>query len=321
MKAEQSIFEAYYQKKPFIDLYESDASDAVDIIIPVIHTNELWKANLLSIYREVPVNRLFIGDGGCIDDSIKIAQEFPRVEVLNHREFKSLGYSIRKLIEEVQTDWFLYLHSDVYLPAGWFEKMKKHKDNYEWFGCLMQHTVMVEYNMDYEHRPWAGTQMGLKKAFEQGIQKIDDDFVYRQEDFVFADIVKKAGYREGKISDTFHYHQTIRKPSPFERKIKSVAISVEMTREEEVRAAVMQIKGLIKYLDPHPGFVTGIMINMNRLEELQEMKWPEFLEWVKETNSAWYDLLIRERKKLKFIQKLKSKAPYIFKLARALRNQ
>lgn len=321
MKAEQSIFEAYYQKHPFIDLYESDSSDAVDIIIPVIHTNELWKANLLSIYREVPVNRLLIGDGGCIDDSIKIAQEFPRVEVLNHREFKSLGYSIRKLIEEVQTDWFLYLHSDVYLPTGWFEKMKKHKDHYEWFGCLMQHTVMVEYNMDYANRPWAGTQMGLKKAFEQGIQKIDDDYVYRQEDFVFSDIVQKAGYREGKISDTFHYHQTIRKPSPFERKINSVAISVEMSREEEVRAAMMQIKGLIKYLDPHPGFVSGIMINMNRLEELQEIKWPEFLEWVKETNSAWYDLLIRERKKLKFIQKLKSKAPYIFKLARVLRNQ
>ncbi len=321
MKAEQSIFKEYYQKHSFIDLYQTDSVDAVDIIIPIIHTNELWKANLFSIYREVPVNRLLIGDGGCIDDSIKIAEEFPRVKVLNHREFKSLGYSIRKLIEEVQTEWFLYLHSDVYLPAGWFEEMKKHKSNYEWFGCLMQHTIMIEYNMDYENRPWAGTQMGLKKAFEDGIKHIDDDYVYRQEDFVFSNIVKKAGYREGKISDTYHYHQTIRKPSPYERKINSVAISVEMSKEEEVRAAMMQIKGLIKYLEPNHGFISGIITNMNRLEELQQIKWSEFLEWVKDTNEAWYELLVRERNKLKFVQKLKSKVPYIFKLARVLRNQ
>ncbi len=60
---------------------------AVDVIIPIIHTNELWRANLKSIYREIPVNRLILGDGGCIDDSIDVAREFPRVQVLDHTKF------------------------------------------------------------------------------------------------------------------------------------------------------------------------------------------------------------------------------------------
>jgi len=295
----KSIFNEYYQQVEFKDLYSSDPTDAVDIIIPVIHTNELWRTNLLSFYREVPIKRLLIGDGGCIDDSIKIAKEFPRVHVLNHHEYKSLGYSIRNMIEHVETDWFIYLHSDVFLPCGWFEVMKKYRGEYEWYGCLMQHTVMVEYNMDYLDRPWAGSQIGLKKAFIEGLNRIDDDYVYRQEDFVFADVVKKAGYREGKITDTFHYHQTIRKQSPYERKIKSVAIDLEIGKEEESRAAIMQIKGLVKYLDPTHGFVMGIAENMERLEELQEMSWPDFLEWVQATNPAWYPLISKGRKKIK----------------------
>lgn len=293
----KSIFQQYYTPPSFVDRYLEDADQAVDVIIPVIHTNELWRANLLSFYREIPVNKLLIGDGGCIDDSMEIAKEFPRVQILNHREYKSLGYSIRKMIESVETDWFIYVHSDAFLPQGWFDAMKKNQPNYEWFGCPMQHTVMVEYDMNYGNRPWAGSQMGLKKAFVEGLKRIDDDYVYRQEDFVFAEIVKKAGFREGKITDTFHYHQTIRKPSRFERKVISVDLQLEIGKEEEARAAIMQIKGLVKYLDPDPGFVSGIVANMDRLEEMQEMKWPEFLSWVQDTNPAWYPLISHEAKK------------------------
>ena len=65
----------------------TDGSRTVDLVIPIIHTNEIWRANLLSIYREVLVNRLILDDGGCIDGSIDVAKEFPRVEVLDHRDF------------------------------------------------------------------------------------------------------------------------------------------------------------------------------------------------------------------------------------------
>ncbi len=285
---ENSIFREYYTEQPFVDRYLEHPERGIDVIIPVIHTNELWEANLFSFYREIPIHTLLIGDGGCIDDSIAIAQRFPRVQVLDHRKYISLGYSIRKLIETVETDWFIYVHSDAYLPKGWFDAMHKHQVDYDWFGCPMRHTILVEYEGDYRNRPWAGSQMGRKQAFENNLKRIDDDYVYRQEDFVFADIVHKAGFKEGKVTDTFHYHQTMRKPTPWSRKVKWVEIDVEMSREEEVRTWTMHAKGIIKYFQPSsPWSIEIVTDSVYELYKLGELDWKEFKKWVKETNPEW----------------------------------
>ena len=195
----ESIFQRYYKPEPLEDRFARDPSGAIDVIIPVLHTNELWHANLISIYRDVPVNRVIISDGGCKDDSIEIARRFPRVTVLDHHEYKSLGFCLRKLIEAVETEWFIYVHSDVYLPEGWFDAMRGHQPTYDWFGCPQRITVQVEYpNVDKmfdEVRPYAGSQMGKKAAFVEGIKKIDDDFVYRQEDYVLGQHSPRASPR------------------------------------------------------------------------------------------------------------------------------
>jgi len=293
-KRPNSIFSEYYADKPFIDRFVAEPTKAVDVIIPVIHTNELWEANLLSFYREIPIHKLLIGDGGCIDDSIRIAEKFPRVQIFDHRNYKSLGYSIRKLIEAVEADWFVYVHSDAYLPFGWFDAMQKHQTEYDWFGCPMQHTIMVEYTCDYGERPWAGSQMGRKKAFESGLGRIDDDYVYRQEDFVFADIVQKAGFKEGKVEDTFHYHQTMHKPTPWGRKVKAVKIDLELSREEEIRTWMMMGKGIIKYLQPSNDFLISVAsISVDCLISNKEMTWGEFQQWIRQTNPVWLPYIRR----------------------------
>ena len=92
---DSSIFRTYYTPQAFSDRYARDPQSAVDVVIPVLHTNELWETNLVSIYREIPVHRLLISDGGCVDDSIEIARKFPRTVVLDHRAVASLGYCIR----------------------------------------------------------------------------------------------------------------------------------------------------------------------------------------------------------------------------------
>jgi hypothetical protein len=301
-----SIFREFYTEQPFVDRFLEHPEKGVDVIIPIIHTNELWKANLFSFYREIPIHTLLIGDGGCIDDSIAIARKFPRVKILDHRNFKSLGYSIRKLIEAIETEWFIYVHSDAYLPPGWFDEMHKHQADYDWFGCPMQNIFMVEFDNDYGERPWAGSQMGRTHAFENGLNRIDDDYVYRQEDFVFADIVSKAGFKEGKITDTFHYHQTMRKPTPWSRKVKKVQIDVEMSREEEVRTWMMQTKGIIKYLQPSsPWLINGATGSLYKLHELGELDWNEFKKWVKETNPVWLPYIQKGLLKMKLLNWLK----------------
>lgn len=287
---EASIFQRYYLLEDFKDRYSQDPSEAIDIIIPIIHTNEMWEANLRSIYREVPVNRLLIGDGGCIDDSIEIAKKYPRVVVFDHKQYKTLGFSIRKLIEEVETEWFAYLHSDVFLPEGWFDGMKKYKDQYDWYGCKMHITTLVECpdeNSITKIRPFAGSQIGRKSAFTPHLSEINDDFVYRQEDYVFQTVVEKGGFKMGYVDDVFHYHQQIHKNSPWARKIKRVAVEMEWSPEELIRASTMQVYGTIKYVKPTSYLASWISLDIAQLMLHHKLNWHELRSWVAKTNPEW----------------------------------
>jgi hypothetical protein len=283
-----SIFGELFAEAPLLDRYTTTgASEGVDVIIPVIHSNEFWENNLKSFYREIPIRTLRIGDAGCIDNTIPVVRSMPRVVVEDHRQFKTLGYSLRKLIDSVDSEWFIYLHSDVYLPDGWFDAMKKHQDHYDWFGCPMHHVVMVDYFGQDEMRPYAGSQMGRKAAFAPGLANIDDDYVYRQEDLVLAELVEKHGFRHGKVKDISHIHQTIHKTSPWARKLKKVYVDVEWSHEEEVRATETQVHGAIKYLRPTPVLAHWIRPDVARLSSYPSFNWKTFLAWIANTNPEW----------------------------------
>jgi hypothetical protein len=290
-----SIFKAYFNPEPFVDRYLNEPETAVDVILPVIHSNELWQANLNSFFREIPINRLLIGDGGCIDDTISIAQKYPRVVVFDHRQLTTLGYSERLLIEAVETEWFIHLHSDVFLPKGWFDIMHKYQDGYDWFGCIERSTIMVEVDSDYGDRPWAGAQFGRKSAFMVGLQEVDDDFIYRQGDWLYRLMIERVGLKEGFVRDTFHYHQTMFRKSPWFRKVTSVRINVEMSPEEKYRTWNMELRGSIKYLDPSmPWAVHEVYSAMQNLLEMKKLDWSELKTWTAQTNRVWIRYVSRQ---------------------------
>jgi hypothetical protein len=294
MSETRSIFARYYADETFIDRYANNGKGAVDVLIPVLYTNELWRKNLTSIYREVPVRRLLLGDAGCKDDTLVIARQFPRVEIFDHSSYNSLGYSIKELIKSVESEWFLYLHSDVYLPDGWFDAMSKHQADYDWFGCPMRITALLEYPLVDKVRPYAGTQMGRKKAFLEGLERIEDDYVYRQEDWVFARIVEDSGYRHGRIEDTFHWHQMMPRHYSDSRRVRTftrVKIDAAMTREEEVYTADTQLRGTVKYLRPDFNQVSGARQNLLDLQKLGAIDLDEFYGWVERTNPDWLPVL------------------------------
>jgi hypothetical protein len=289
---EPSIFERYYRAEPFVDRFATERAQAVDVIIPIIHTNEFWRANLTSIYREIPVNRLILGDGGCIDGSIDVARGFPRVEVLDHRSFTSLGYSIRRLIEATETDWFVYLHSDVYLPEGWFAKMCAQRGNYDWFECEQRITVLADYMLEIPNakRAFSGSQMGRKAAFAKVTSQIDDDYLYRNEDIIIADLLRREGYRYGKATDTFHFHQVMHKPSRWRRKLKRVDVHLDVDRDEDIRANDTYLRGIIKYLKPQDtseDVRDSLRYTIMRLRELGDKSVGEIEDWVRKTNPEW----------------------------------
>lgn len=302
-----SIFKEYYSSQIFFDRYLQDDSKAVDVIIPVFHTNELWRKNLFSIYKEIPVRRLLISDGGVIDDSIVVVKEFPRVEVFNHSQYKTLGKCISELIKSVTSEWFVYLHSDVYLPVGWFDSMIKYQNKFDWYGCPMNITVLVNYRLNELQRPYAGSQLGRKKAFQE-VDIVEDDFVYRQEDFVFNKIVEKAGYKTGKVENTFHYHQVMyRQSKGYDLNVKSVSIETITNKEEILRNKEMQLRGIIKYLNPDDVWSIREFNTYSTLM-LQEglIEFKSFRKWIKITNPNWLEFF-----NLRFISKF-----YILKIYR-----
>lgn len=301
-----SIFAELYNDDVFVDRILSDPAKGVDVIIPVMHTNELWLKNLHAIYREIPVNRLIISDDGCVDDSIDIARKFPRLTVLNHREFKSLGFSLRKLIENVQTEWFVYLHSDVFLAPGWFDHMCAGRSDYDWFESAQRTTVLVEVPLNYgeQFRPASGSQMGRRAAFDSVLPRIDDDFLYRSEDIVLARLINDAGHRYGRVNTTFCHHQLMDKKSMWTRKVDSISVGISRSPEEEAREYETQLYGLLKYLKPDPDDFNRFQIPylITKMIELDKLNYTDFEGWVKTVNPGWWILISQDRNKRRLLR-------------------
>lgn len=307
MASKKSIFKKYYSHETFTDNFLENKDSSIDVIIPVLHSNELWGKNLISMYREIPIRRLLIGDGGCKDNTIEIVKKYPRVTVFDHSKYTSLGFSIKKLIEKVESDWFIYLHSDVYLPKGWFTEMQKNQNRFDWFECNQRITALVEYPLNYDSidRPFSGSQMGKKEIFSSVIKKIDDDFLYRNEDIVFAELLQKQGFRYGRVDSTFHYHQLMLKEGPWERKISSIDFILKKSDAEDFRESDMQVRGIIKYLEPTKSHADMIQIHIAKLLDKDSLDQKKFLNWIQQTNPAWRRLIKQRLRRIKIINTVK----------------
>jgi hypothetical protein len=291
----ESIFQQYYEEhkrfyEPFEDRCETeDNVGMVDVIIPLLHTNELWRANLLSIYRNIPVRRLIIGNAGCSEQALKLLKEFPRVDIYDHVGY-SLGYSIKKMIEEVNTEWFVYLHSDVFIPQHWFDKMASYQDQYDWFECYQKQTYLVEHLADYgpyKTRPGGGSHMGRKEAFLGAIGDIQDDYLYRTEDYAFIDRIQKNGYKYGVVN-TYHYHQIMHRSDSKDREIVDIKLDVKLSKYEEKRTWEMQFWAVIKYFEPTSENLQRLAIfdAIDHLIALEEFNWAKIRPMI-ELRNPW----------------------------------
>lgn len=264
----------------------------VDVVVPIMNTNPFWEQNLHNWYSRIPIGNLILGDGGTTDGSLEIAQKFPRVKILDQKEFKSLGFALRKLFEEVRSPWFIYLHADVTLPPGWFEAMVKNQSKYDWFESNQKNFICFEY-LAIDHgrnefpRAYSGAQMGRKEAFEKITAKVDDDYLYRNEDIIWGALIEGAGFKYGRTADTYISHQITNKNGEKEPKLASVAIARAVDPSWEKRTADMQARGIIKYLPPSSHNVYIVAVSLLELRKLKALDRKEFLNWVRATSPAW----------------------------------
>ena len=117
-----NIWKEMVQDYNFFDLYESNGGELqenYDIILPLKNSTPLFKENLFSWYRNININRILVGDADSGDDSIDIIKNFPRVKIFDHKKLLTSGYSIKKLIEEVETRYFFHFHCDVFIKSSY----------------------------------------------------------------------------------------------------------------------------------------------------------------------------------------------------------
>ncbi|MFX1384256.1 MAG: glycosyltransferase [Promethearchaeota archaeon] len=303
-----------FEKEEFFDRKIEHNEDGIDVIIPIINSNLLFEQNLISFYREIPINRLIIGNAGIQDNSLQILTKFPRVQIVDQVTYKSLGYSIAELIRLVKTEWFVYLHADVYLPEGWYDTMRNHIYDYDWFECDQRHVILLEYGKIGKKpifRAYSGSQMGRKSAFETILPMIEDDFLYRNEDIIFCELLKEKGFKYGNVFDTFHYHQNMsRSPSAYDlvkpEEILNVKVIRSRNRNSEIRMNTMQAKGIIKYTKPNkPYLIKSVNHSINILLEWGAIDISEFKKWVIETNKEWLKYIrIKENLLIRFMIKI-----------------
>ncbi len=193
----------------------------VDVITSVFEGTNLehWKESVSSFYQVLPINRFLIGNMGCRKEIIDVAMQYPNLVVFDQRDYKSLGYSLRKLIEAIDTEYFVYVHPDVVLPENWFTEMQKHVNEYDWFESnrvpifpkAMRPEVKEQLKAEFQRqfmleRAYSGSQIGKTTILKHVVKFIDDDYIIRTEDLVIQHILQKLGYKYGKVNETCHYH-------------------------------------------------------------------------------------------------------------------
>lgn len=290
-----SVVPWLFESKPFVDR-GLETAERIDVIIPLLHSNSLWEQNLKSYFREIPIGKLIIGDAGCIDGSIEALANFPRVLILDHKSVSTLGKSLALMIEEVSTPEFVYLQSDVALPPNWYEKMRKDLETYDWIGSPMHLCVLADYRNDFRNlRPLAGAQLGKSKAFVGLSDFLDDDFVYRQEDFVLANYAIKNGYKVGNTNDTYHLHQFMRRTTVGEENnIRNINVEVISSHAERTRVQETQLKGMLKYTSPSYELARKEVINIVKHALISDPTLLlSYIEYARQEAPTWINILKR----------------------------
>lgn len=104
----------------------------VDVVLLTKNTNKWYFPIVLKSLREnVNINKLIVVDGGSTDNTIEtIERVMYNINTLFIFDVKGNRASSREIgIKLVETEWFLFIDSDVILCKNWLEYAEKHIDS------------------------------------------------------------------------------------------------------------------------------------------------------------------------------------------------
>ncbi len=100
----------------------------VDVVLLTKNSQRVLEKCVESIYQNVPVGQLIVVDGYSEDKTLKILNKFNEkyhnLKIVFDRGTRATAR--QKGINQVGTDWFMFVDSDVILCKDWYKKAQKH---------------------------------------------------------------------------------------------------------------------------------------------------------------------------------------------------
>lgn len=187
------------------------ANTKFDICIPTLNCGMTLGSCLDMIELLIPINRIIICDGGSTDDTLNIAKEH-KCQIIY--EQGSLGKARQRLIEAVETSWFLFIDADILINEKWWNKISDYMyigfdmgavNGYALTPGILNITrriiILIKKLFKIKQRGFTSNTLIMTDAVK-GI-KVPD--IKRLEDMAIQDEVIKRGYK-WEFADAYCKH-------------------------------------------------------------------------------------------------------------------
>jgi len=246
-----------------------------DVIVPLFEIRDNIESFIDNWFKELPIRKLILGFG---KDKIKTPKKYEdQIITLNQTENKTLGKCLSELISEVKTEWFIYLHSDVEIIQHVFDILKSYIKNdvggIEGEPIIIRHIKgELKYIFPERYfikRGYSGFQMFRTKCLSNLIKKIEDDYIFTNEDIITQNAVSSSGFRYIKTWAIYlHYNEGLRKNT--EKNAKDMFL------------------GILKYTKPNELVKNLIKVTMRSYHDIfKPINSDEIIEFIKKNNSEW----------------------------------
>lgn len=180
----------------------------VDVVVPTMNSSATLDIVLRGILEGIPVNKIIIVDGGSSDDTLLIARKYGAKII---HEMGKLGRVRYRGAQEVETDWFCFIDSDILVYPNWYNGLNRwtSKRGVVWVaGLPIEHSKLLK---TYAHAKFLRHKRQMKYvqvALSNSLLKRDivlectewlREDIHGGEDKVLYDFVKSKGY--GRIGD------------------------------------------------------------------------------------------------------------------------
>jgi glycosyltransferase involved in cell wall biosynthesis len=284
---------------------EEPGIEPVDVLMLTLDADTYLEKCLDSVYREIPVNRVIVCDGGSGDSTIEILNKYPRVEIHVRPDIRTTGKCLEFLFSHATTPYVAIIDADMELGEGWYDEMLTYKDKYDYYESerIMHYEFYRENpgSVDMNQRSFALGQFGSLECLRN--YHVDDDYMRGPVDMHLRQVVEKSGYRYGKVATTYHYHhatENMRYNSDEDKSGTHLVFEGPkweiLNHENWGKHCDSSRRAIVKYLDPE-------FVYLRNLEHTENLAIILDLEWIKKTNMKWYRVVMDYRKKLDYRKK------------------